>query len=169
MGKSLLPDIKGLDMSQVVPASDVLLGKAETGEKVLIIGGGLVGCETAHYLMDKGKKVVVTEILDAMATQMIPFNREAFLEDLEKGGAELLTSVVYKEVTDRGVTLTDGKGEERSIKPDTIILAAGAEAEDTLYDEIKDKVKEVYKAGDCVEPRLIAEAVREGFDIGMKL
>ncbi|MDY7033630.1 MAG: FAD-dependent oxidoreductase [Thermodesulfobacteriota bacterium] len=167
--KPLLPEIKGLDMSQVITADDVLLGKAETGETVLIIGGGLVGCETAHYLIEKGKKVTVTEILDAMATQRIPFIREAFLEDLEKSGVELLTSVVYKEVTDKGVTLTDNKGEERSIKPDTIILAAGAEAEDTLYDEIKDKVKEVYKAGDCVEPRLIAEAVREGFDIGMKL
>ena len=168
-GRPFLPEIKGLDMSGVVTAADVLLGKVETGERVLIIGGGLVGCETAHYLVEKGKKIFVTEILDDMATQKIPFMREAFLEDLEKQGVELLTGVVYKELTDKGFILTDNKGEERLIEPDTIVLAAGAEAENKLFEEIKDKVDEVYKAGDCVEPRQIGEAVREGFDIGMNL
>ena len=123
----------------------------------------------SYYLMDRGKKVIVTEILDDMATQKIPFIREAFLEDLEKNGVELLTGVVYKEMTDKGLILTDNNGEERLIASDTIVLAAGSQAETKLFEEIKDKVNEVYKVGDCVEPRQIGEAVREGFDIGMNL
>lgn len=168
-GIPFLPEISGMDMSRTVTAGDVLLGKVKTGEKVLIIGGGLVGCETAHHLMDKGKKITITEILDAMATQRIPFIREAFLEDLEKSGVELLTGVTYKEVTDKGIILIDNKGEKRMIEADTIILAAGAKPDDRLYEEIKGKVKEVYRAGDCIEPRLIGEAVQEGMRIGMSL
>ncbi|MFH1624700.1 MAG: FAD-dependent oxidoreductase, partial [Pseudomonadota bacterium] len=168
-GMPVLPEIKGLDMGRVVTAGDVLLGKAKTGEKVLIIGGGLVGCETAHHLVGRCKKITVTEILDAMATQKMPFIREAFLEELENNGVELLTGVTHKEVVENGAIIVDGKGNERLIEADTIILAAGAKPDDRLYEEIKGKVKEVYKAGDCVEPRLIGEAVQEGFRIGMRL
>jgi NADH dehydrogenase FAD-containing subunit len=100
---------------------------------------------------------------------MIPFNREAFLEDLEKNGVELLTGVTYKEVTDKGIILIDNKGEKRMIEADTIILAAGAKSDDKLFEQIKGKIKEVYKAGDCVEPRQIGEAVEEGMRIGMSL
>jgi 2-enoate reductase len=164
-----LPEISGIDMSRIVTAGDILLGKVKTGEKVLIIGGGLVGCETAHYLVDKVKKITITEILDAMATQRIPFIREAFLEELEKNGVELLTGVTYKEIVDKGVILIDNKGKERMIEADTIILAAGAKPDDKLYEEIKGKVKEVYRAGDCIEPRLIGEAVQEGMRIGLSL
>jgi 2,4-dienoyl-CoA reductase-like NADH-dependent reductase (Old Yellow Enzyme family)/thioredoxin reductase len=168
-GIPFLPEISGMDMSRIVTAGDVLLGKVKTGKKVLVIGGGLVGCETAHHLMDKGKKITITEILDAMATQKIPFVREAFLEELEKNGVELLTGVAYKEVTDKGIILIDNKGEKRMIEADTIILAAGAKSDDKLFEQIKGKIKEVYKAGDCVEPRQIGEAVEEGMRIGMSL
>ena len=168
-GMPVVPEIKGMDVSRVVTADNVLLDKAKTGEKVIIIGGELVGCETAHYLMNKGKKITITRRGDALATKMIPFNREAFLEDLEKNGVELLTGVAYKEVTDKGIILVDNKGKERMIEADTIILAAGAKSDDKLFEQIKGKIKEVYRAGDCVEPRQIGEAVEEGMRIGMSL
>jgi len=55
------------------------------------------------------------------------------------------------------------------IEADTIILAAGAKSDDKLFEQIKGKIKEVYRAGDCVEPRQIGEAVEEGMRIGMSL
>ena len=167
----LIPEIKGLDRAEVVTADKVLLGKVEVGKKVVIIGGGLVGSETAHYLTTKGKKITIVEMRkgDIIAIEMIPYIREAFLEELRGNGVEMLTGVTLKEFRDKGLILTDDKGKERLIEADTIILAAGAKPDDRLYEEIKGKVKEVYKAGDCVQPRQIGEAVEEGFRIGISL
>ncbi|MDY6968033.1 MAG: FAD-dependent oxidoreductase [Spirochaetota bacterium] len=165
----VIPEIKGIDRSNVVTADNILLGKAKCGERVIVIGGELVGIETAHYLMDKVKKITVTRRGEAMATTMIPIERENLLEELEKNGVELLTKVKYKEITDKGLILIDENNNERLIEADTIILAAGAKSNDSLYNKIKGKVKELHKAGDCIEPRQIGEAVKEGLRIGLNL
>jgi 2,4-dienoyl-CoA reductase-like NADH-dependent reductase (Old Yellow Enzyme family)/thioredoxin reductase len=167
--KPFLPDIPGLDKVGAVQAGDVLEGKVKVGEKVAIIGGELVGCETAEFLADQGKQVTVMRRGAEMATSVGPSNRAFFLSRLLDKGVTLLREVKYDSVGPEGVVITTRDGEERTIEADTVVLAAGSVADTSLYDAVKNKVAEVYSIGDCVEPRTIRDAVSEGFGTGQKI
>ncbi len=167
--KPLVPDIPGLDKAQVVQAEDVLEGKAKVGKKVAIIGGELVGCETAEFLADKGKEVTVMRRGSEMATGVGPTVRDFFLSRLLDKGVTLLREVRYNGVGPKGVIVTTRDGEQRTIEADTVILAAGSVPDTGLYEAIKGKVAEVYRIGDCVEPRTIRDAISEGFRTGQKI
>jgi len=160
------PDIPGLHTSRAVHAGDVLAGKAQVGPKVVVIGGEVVGCETAEFLADRGKKVVVTRRGTEMAMGIGPVLREFLLDRLKAKGVTLLTGVTYVEVSSSEVTLTTREGQTRVIEADTIVLAAGAEPNRTLYDQLKGRVAETYLVGDCIEPRSIRDAITDGFRIG---
>ncbi len=167
--KPFLPDIPGLDKAQVVQAGDVLEGKVKVGDKVAIIGGELVGCETAEFLADQGKHVTVMRRGAEMATSVGPSNRAFFLSRLLDKGVTMLREVKYDGISPEGVIITTRDGEERTIEADTIVLAAGSVPDTALYDAIKDKISEVYHIGDCVEPRTILVAISEGFQTGQKI
>jgi len=167
--KPFVPDIPGLDRANVVQAGDVLEEKAMVGDKVAIIGGELVGCETAEFLADRRKEVTVMRRGPEMATGVGPNTRDFFLSRLLDKGVTLLRGVKYRGVGPEGVVITTRDGEERTVEADTVVLAAGAMPDTTLYDAIKDKVAEVYQIGDCVEPRTIRDAISEGFRTGQKI
>jgi len=167
--KPLLPDIPGLDKAHVVQTGDVLEGRAKVGNKVAIIGGELVGCETAEFLAERGKKVTVMRRGQQMALGVGPSLRPSFLDRLGEKGVALLTEVKYHEVTSDGVVITNREGRKETVEADTIVLAAGAVPENKLYQEIKDKVSETYLIGDCVEPRTIRDAIADGYRIALKI
>ncbi len=167
--KPFLPDIPGLDKAQVVQAGDALEGKVKVGDKVAIIGGELVGCETAEFLADQGKKVTVMRRGSEMATSVGASNRAFFLSRLLDKGVTLLREVRYDGISLEGVIITTRDGEERTIEADTVVLAAGSVPDTALYDAIKGKVSEVHHIGDCVEPRTILDAISEGFHTGQKI
>jgi len=85
-----IPNIAGLEKTQALIAHRAILEEQEVGQKVLIIGGGLVGCETADYLSAKGRTVTVIEILEKMAAAMLPLLRRPLLDRLRKKGVSLL-------------------------------------------------------------------------------
>jgi len=165
---SLVPDIPGIERSSAFTAEQVLGGQ-EVGSRVVVIGGELVGCETADYLAEKGHKVTVTRRGPRMATKVGPGVREILLNRLEKNGAALLSGVSYEDVSDRGVTVTTSEGERRTIEADTVVLAAGAKPDSQLATALEGRVPELYVVGDCVEPRNIAEAMAEGYRVGLAL
>jgi len=167
--KPFVPDIPGLDKAQVVQAGDVLEGKVKVGKKVAIIGGELVGCETAEFLADQGKEVTVMRRGPEMATSVGPTMRDFFLSRLLDKGITLLREVRYDGVSAEGVIITTRDGEERTIAADTVVLAAGAVPDAALYEAVKGKVAEVYRIGDCAEPRTIRDAISEGFRTGQKI
>jgi len=165
----LVPEIPGLDKARVVQAGDVLEGKAEMGNKVVVIGGEIVGCETAEFLAEKGKKVTVTRRGREMALGVGPSLRDFFLGRLQQKGVTLLTELRYNEITSEGLVVTTKEGERKTIEADTIVLAAGAMPDRALYQEVNGKVPETYLAGDCVEPRRIREAIADGYRIGLEI
>ncbi|MFH1639998.1 MAG: FAD-dependent oxidoreductase [Chloroflexota bacterium] len=165
----LIPEIPGLDKTGAVLAADVLEGKAKTGERVVIIGGELVACEVAEFLTDAGKKVTMMRRGAEIATDVGPSTRPRLLARLTEKGVTMLTGVTYHEANEKGLVITTGEGERKVLEADTIVLAAGATPNQALYREIKGKIPEVYPVGDCVSPRNIAEALREGFEIGLKI
>jgi 2,4-dienoyl-CoA reductase-like NADH-dependent reductase (Old Yellow Enzyme family)/thioredoxin reductase len=164
----LFPDIPGVSGKNVVTASDVLSGKREVGNNVIIVGGGLVGCETAEFLRKKGKTVTVLEMLEKLATDMGPTLRWRLLYRLKEAGARLETGVKVIGMTDTGVD-TERNGQRESFRGDTIVLAVGMKSNDALAQELKAKGPALYQVGDALEPRKLGEAIQEAYHVAAKL
>ena len=164
-----VPDIPGSRRDNVVLASDVLAGRAQVGNRVVVIGGELVGCEAADYLAQKGKMVTVMRRGAEMAAGVNQQSRENLLARLEKSKVAMLTGVKYEEITDRGVVIIDNRGQRRTIEADTVVLATGAVPNSGLATELKRQDIAVHLIGDCVTPGKIAEAIRDGAKVGREI
>ena len=162
----LVPELHGIEMAKLVHAEDVLTGRAEVGAKVVVIGGGVVGCETAEFLAVKGKKVTIVEMLDSLAAGMERAHKQYLLERLDLLGVTILTKTKGEAVVEEGLLVNTETGTKEVLPADTIVLATGARPNQELYRELSGKVSEIYLVGDCVEPRRIFEAIAEGFDAG---
>jgi NADPH-dependent 2,4-dienoyl-CoA reductase/sulfur reductase-like enzyme len=163
-----VPRIKGIDGAAVLTAREVLNG-GKVGDTVVIIGGGLVGCETAEYLAKQRKKVTIVEMLDEVAGVMPLALRRMLLARLDYMKVTVLTSVKCQEFMKGSLLITSKEGQEKTIAFDTVVIAAGGRPNRTLMEGLKGAVPAVYCAGDCVEPRGIAEAMADGHRIGLEI
>lgn len=162
------PGIPGVDNKNVVTAHDVLSGKASIGDKVVVVGGGMVGSETADYLVTHGKKVTIIEMLEKIAADVGPCRKYYLLQRLTQGGVEILTSARVKAITEGGI-IVDKNGEDRNIGTfDTVVLALGTKPVRELAEQLEGKV-EVYTIGDAAEPRKAIDAIAEGARIGREI
>jgi 2,4-dienoyl-CoA reductase-like NADH-dependent reductase (Old Yellow Enzyme family)/thioredoxin reductase len=168
-GIPVLPDIPGIDRSNVVTAQDVLSGKVKVGQSVVIIGGGMVGCETGHYLVERGKTVTITEILKRMANDMFYMARRRLMDRLRSKKVTMLTSATCEEIKEGTVHVATADGKKDAITADTIIIAVGYKANDRLHKALEGKVSEIYCIGNSSEPRRILEATSEGYQTGLAL
>jgi NADPH-dependent 2,4-dienoyl-CoA reductase/sulfur reductase-like enzyme len=159
------PQIPGIEGENVVLSLDVLAGKAEVGDNVAIIGGELVGCETADYLTGKGKQVTVMRRSDTMAAKMNTHARENLLGRLKRKDVGMLPGVQYEEITKEGVVISY-EGKKQTITADTIVIATGSNSEVSLLDTLQAKGLTVYTIGDCTSPGRIADAIRDAAQIG---
>ena len=162
-GASLIPQIPGIREDKVSTAVEVLLGKKEAREIVIVAGGGMVGCETAAYLARQGKKVTIVE----MMRQLIPEGINAvsmmgLLDLIKESKVEVLTKAKLLEVTRKGAIVDTG-GSKMELKADSVVLALGFKSESPLRENLEGRVPELFAIGDCVQPRNILHAVWEGF------
>ena len=134
-----------------------------------VIGGELVGCETAVYLVQQGKSVTIMRRGPELATNVNPIVRVPLVGRLKAKGASILTGVQYEEITGAGVTVRTEAGERRTVEADTVVLAAGARPNTELLTSVEGKVAQVLPVGDCVKPRGIREAIEEGYCAGLAL
>lgn len=165
---SFVPQIPGIEGRQVLLASEVLDG-AETGKRVAVIGGELVGCDTALYLAQQGKTVTIMRRGPQVAAKVNPHVGVPLIRRLEAKGVTILTGVQYEEITGAGVIVRTEAGEIRTVEADTVVLAAGARPNTELLSSVEGKAAQVICVGDCVEPRGIREAVEEGYRAGLAL
>ncbi len=159
-----VPNIPGIDKPFVVGCLDVLRG-AKTGRNIIVVGGGLAGCDVALMLAEEGKKVTIIEMLDEIALGLSASMKKAFFIRLSKQNVEIRTGVHLEEVIDGSVIISDRFATRSEIKGDNIVLATGFTPNRQLFDELLQMPKlEVCAVGDCVEPRTIFDAIHEGYD-----
>lgn len=166
----LVPKIKGLDKRKLVTFKDVLSEKVKVGKRVVIIGGGFVGCEVADFLAEKGKKVTVIEILPTLASELFPPVAEQVVRKMkEAGDVTVYCEVKEEEITEKGINIVTKDGKKVTIDADDVVIAAGSRADTSLFDSLKGKITELYQVGDCAKARRIQETVSEGAAAGLKV
>lgn len=162
-------DAINIDQPHVISAHDVLAGKADAGRRVLVIGGGMVGAETAQHLANHGKEVSIVEALSEIAVDEEREIRNMLLQDLRERNVRIYVNSVVKEILEDGVlALVNGK--EEIIGPvDTVVFAMGLRSENELSARLENQVEKVITVGDAVEVRKALEAIKEGFRAGLEI
>ena len=164
-----IPDMPGVQGKNVVSFPAVLRGEISAGERVVVVGGGLVGCETAQYLAVRGKMVTILEQLERVGHDIGMTARWVVLGNLKQLGVKLEPKSCVKEITEKGVKVQRDGTSIDFLEADTVVLATGMKPGRELEKQLKGKVKELYLVGDCVQPRRIREAILEGFEIARKI
>ena len=160
-------DVPGSCSPHVVQANDVILGKVKVGNPVIVIGGRLVGMETAGTLAEQGRKVfLVTK--NKLGENGVPLERNiyrALRDRLIRHGAYLFPDAPVVEILENGAWVAY-KRELIFLKAETVVMAVGGVSNDSLWQELKKERMEAYAIGDCLEPRDAMEAIREGAEVG---
>ncbi|MEN6472960.1 MAG: FAD-dependent oxidoreductase [Syntrophaceae bacterium] len=160
--------IPGFNLAHVINAKAVLSGRT-TGRTVVIIGGGLVGCETAEFLLKHKRRVAIVEMLPELAAKMPAAGRTILLGHLKTLGAYFYTGYRCREITAKTVAIEEERGVGRVLKADTVVIAVGDKPDTALYDALKGKVAELYLIGDAARPEGIAESVAAGYYTGLRI
>ena len=156
-----VPPIKGIQNENVLLALDAESNPSKIGQKVVILGGGLVGCETAINLYKEGKDVTIVEMRSSLAPDANDFHKMAMNMELENIKKETKTTGKY--IDDKGIMCTNEKGDEIFIEADTIICAVGLKPCTDVVEELTNLTSEYYIIGDCKRPRQVTQAVLEAY------
>lgn len=158
--------VEGAD--RAVNALDILNG-TESGKNAVVIGGGSIGCETAEFLAKQGKNVTIIEMTDTLAGNTGKTAQTILIGHLKGNGVKLLTECRVEKITATQVVYKSKDGKTNSVKADTVVVAIGTRPEHSLYDSLKDEVKEIYNIGDSNGGAIIPNAVYEGYTVGNKI
>ena len=150
-------EVSGVDRDHVVNAWDVLAGNVQTGKKVAVIGGGLVGCEVADFLAEKGHEVTIIEMLPQIGTDIGPVVGPILFARLEKNNVKVIRCKAYRYRRARHQLRKDGKTEALG-EFDSVVIAVGAAL--TLLTNQLEGSGTTYVIGDA-ETRRITHAVLE--------
>ena len=153
----------------VVQAIDVLRGQILSGQKVLIVGGGMVGLETAEYLLTQNRQSTVVEMMDKAGEGLTASIQYFIFKALKEGNVDILTNTKVDKFTKDGAACSTPSGEVKLTGYDMVILAIGSKAYNPLEDKLKGKVKSIHLIGDALKPRRIVDAVEEGARLALKL
>jgi len=166
----LVLPIPGINDTGVIHAGDLLDGKASVGKKVLVVGGGMVGCEVADFLGELGHEVSVIELRDQLGPDVISEHRKFLMKDFDTYKVKGVTGAKVSQFFTDGVsyTLPDGT-EGRLAGFDNVVLAMGYRNNDTISEEIKKIVAETYVIGDAVKARKALDATAEGLHAALQI
>lgn len=166
----LVLPIPGINDTGVIHAGDLLDGKASVGKKVLVVGGGMVGCEVADFLGELGHEVSVIELRDQLGPDVIPEHRKFLMKDFEAYKVQGVTGAKVAQFFTDGVSYTLADGTEGRLEGfDNVVLAMGYRNNDTISEEIKKIVAETYVIGDAVKARKALDATAEGLNAALEI
>lgn len=171
--RPVVPKIPGCDHPKCKTGVEVLADHAALGERVVVVGGGLVGCECAVDFAMQGKQVAVVEALDELltASQMISPSVAQMIPDLlEHYHVTLRTGHKLVEVNDSGAVIEPVSGGVReTLEADTVVLSIGLRAEPNRETEFYGSGIEYYAVGDCEHPGNVYTCVHRSYDVARSI
>ena len=158
-----IPPIPGIDGKNVVEVCQAHLHpELIKGNRIIVAGGGVSGCECALELAMEGKDVTIVEMLDDLCPTALIDNRNPLLFRLRDYHVKQFTSSKILRITEGGVVINSPDG-DRTINADTVIAAFGMKPNDGFVEQICRKYPTTSVVGDCVSVAQVSEAVRGGF------
>ncbi|NLB29673.1 MAG: FAD-dependent oxidoreductase [Clostridiales bacterium] len=164
----VIPAIEGIDDENVILATQVMDRMRDIGERVVIIGGGLVGCEMGVYLAQLGKEVTVLETGPKLAPDSNPRHRPILLKLLSEV-AEAHTGTTAVKVVPEGVITAGPDGKPELFRADTVLVAAGMRPLSSVAGALSNLAPKTAFIGDCVDAKTIREAVFRGYHAALDL
>lgn len=156
--------------SPVVLAQDILTGAAQAGSRVLVIGGGLVGSETAEFLADKGREVTVVELRDGIALDMEYKTRQMLMPKLAALGVVCLTETEVLEIGCNGNIKVKTPYLEKELSGfDTVVVALGYRPDAALCADLAAADIDFVQVGDCKKVGKIINGVWEAFQLAYRI
>ena len=148
----LILPIPGLAESGYVTAQDLLLGKGTVGKKVLVVGGGMVGCEAAEYLAERGHEVAIIEMKDVIAADVVPENRKFMFANFARNQVQLQPGAKVGQFYTDGVDYTMADGTAGSLRGfDSVVLAMGTRKYDPLSEAVAGAASQVIVIGEALK------------------
>ena len=168
--KTLILPIEGIDNPAIIHGSDLLDGKRPAGKKVLVVGGGMVGCETAAFLGEQEHDVTVIEFRDTVGADVIHEHRVYLMKDFEDYGIKEITGAKVCKFYEDGVEYETADGVRHETRGyDSVILSMGFRNYNPLEEKIKDLVPETHVIGDAIRARRALDATKEAYEVASRL
>ena len=164
----LVPPIKGLDGDNVVIVNDYYLEKEKVTDQVVVLGGGLAGCECAIHLGMEGKHVHLVEMRQELAPDANIRHRPLLLKEVDKY-VTVHTGCKGLAVTDEGVLCETDTGEEILIPGTSVICALGQHSRTSLVNSLRDSAPYIAVIGDASKVSTITNAVYEGYHAALDI
>lgn len=161
-GEKNIPPIKGIDLEHVCDAWQILDDSVRPGENVLVIGGGLIGMETADFLSERGCRVTLAEMLKRSPVKRITSHGYMLHQRLRDKNCRLLFSTTVKSIGQESVEIETTSGSETLSPFDQIVIACGLKPRDGLKPVLDNLQIPCTVVGDALKPRRIMEATEEG-------
>ncbi len=164
----IVPPIPGLAEAPYVLGIDAYSDPNALGQEVIVIGGGLVGAETAIYLADHGHDVTVVEMRDTIAKDANVHHGTAVREQIEDK-VTALTETKCIAVSANGVTVEDKDGNKSELHADSIVLSAGLKAKVDAAEAFRNCAVDFVRIGDCDKVGRVQTCVRTAYHAAMSL
>ncbi|MDD3184309.1 MAG: FAD-dependent oxidoreductase [Anaerostipes sp.] len=168
--KTLILPIDGIDNPAIIHGSDLLDGKRAAGKKVLVVGGGMVGCETAAFLGEQEHDVTVIEFRDECGADVIHEHKVFLMEDFKNYGIGQITGAKVCQFYEDGVAYETADGEKHETRGyDSVVLSMGFRNYNPFAEELESLGKETYVIGDATRARRALDATKEAYDAAMQI
>ena len=164
----IVPQLPGIDGDNVVVVNDYYMQKEKVQDSVVVLGGGLAGCECAVHLGMEGKQVHLVEMRDILAADCNIRHKPILMKQVEKYATSHLGHTGLR-ITNEGVVCKAPDGSEVLIPGKTVICAVGQRANRADVDALRFSAPFVREVGDCVRPANITKAVYEGYHAALDI
>ena len=164
----IVPPIPGIDSDNVIIVNDYYLNKDKVSDSVVVLGGGLAGCECAIHLGMEGKKVELVEMRDTLAADCNIRQRPILMRKVAEFSTAH-TEYVGQKITAEGVICKDKEGNEVLVPGKTVICALGQRSNRADVDALRGCAPFVREVGDCVRPANITKAIYEAYHAALDI
>ncbi|MEK3949776.1 FAD-dependent oxidoreductase [Paenibacillus sp. FSL H7-0703] len=166
---AIVPPIPGLNGDNVVIVNNYYLEQDRVSDSVVVLGGGLAGCEAAIHLAQEGKTVHLVEMRAELAPDANIRHRPIMLKEIEKNNIQVHLGFKGLSVTQEGVVCADQNGEEHLVPGTSVICALGQRPRRNVVDELIDCAPYVAQIGDCVKASTITTAIYQGYHAALDI